>query len=180
MGTWRRLDTGNTCSGTEGYRIPQENTPSAKWEHIKTHYVMHVLRSIGGELINMIHPDFGWVQNIGLHDIVSPESKNCIEKNWQVIYVGQVFQKKVDAGYCLLCMYSSQNHQTLNNHTRLHFHTTMFCGMADCWYISHSAEDMWKHAAGHGLATAKPIAQTKCSKKKEYRSIPVLYFFFQY
>ena len=78
----------------------------------------------------------------------------------------QVFQKKVDAGYCLLCTYSSQNHQMLNNHIRLHFRITMFCGMADCWYISHSAEDMWKHVAGHSLATTEPIAQTKRSKKK--------------
>ena len=127
---------------------------------------MHILRSIEGEVIDTTHPDFGWVQNIGLHDIVSPESMNHIEKNGQVIYRGQVFQKKVDTGYCPLCMYSSQNHHMLNNHVRLHFCITMFCGMADCWYISHSAEDMWKHAAGHGLATAKPIAQTKCSKKK--------------
>ena len=147
--------------------IPQENTPpGAKREHIKARYVMRILRSIEGECIDTTHPDFGRVQNIGLHDIVSPESMNRIEKNGQVIYRGQVFQKKVDTGYCPLCTYSSQNHQTLNNHVRLHFHMTMLCGMADCWYVSHSAEDMWKHAAGHGLATTEPIAQTKCGKKK--------------
>ena len=148
-------------------RIPQENTPTgAKRECIKAQYVMHVLRSMEGEVIDTTHPDFGQVQNIGLHDIVSPESMNRIEKNGQVIYGGQAFQKKVDAGYCLLCTYSSQNHQTLNNHVQLHFCITMFCSMVACWYISHSAEDMWKHAAGHSLTTAKPIAQTKCSKKK--------------
>ena len=147
--------------------IPQENTPTGtKQERIKAHYVMHVLRSIEGEVIDTTHPDFGRVQNIGLHDIVSPESMNHVEKNRQVIYGGQVFQKKVDAGYCPLCTYSSQNHQMLNNHIRLHFCIMMFCGMADCWYISHSAEDMWKHAAGHSLATTEPIAQAKLSKKK--------------
>ena len=115
--------------------IPQENTPTgAKQECIKASYVMCVLRSIDGEVIDMTHPNFGRVQNIGLHDTVSPESMNCIEKNGQVIYGGQVFQKKVDARYCLLCTYSSQNHQTLNNHVRLHFHS---------------------------LATTKPIAQAK-------------------
>ena len=62
--------------------IPEENTPTgAKQECIKAHYVMHVLRSIEGEVIDMTHPDFGRVQNIGLHDIVSPESMNCIKKN---------------------------------------------------------------------------------------------------
>ena len=127
---------------------------------------MCILRSIEGELIDMTHPNFGWVQNIGLHDIVSPESMNRIKKNGQIIYGGQVFQKEVDAGYCPLSSYSSQNYQMLNNHVHLHFHITMLCGMADCWYISHSTEDMWKHVVGDGLATAKPIAQAKCSKKK--------------
>ena len=147
--------------------IPQDNAPTGtKWEHIKAHYVMHILRSIEGEVIDTRHPDFSRVQNIGLHDIVSPESMNRVEKNRQVIYGGQVFQKKVDARYCPLCMYSSQNHQMLNNHVWLHFRMMMFCRMPDCWYVSHSAEDMWKHAAGHSLATAKPIAQTKRGKKK--------------
>ena len=147
--------------------IPQDNTPmGTKRERIKACYVMHILRSIEGEVIDTTHPDFSRVQNIGLHDIVSPESMNCVEKNGQVIYGGQVFQKKVDAGYCLLCMYSSQNHQMLNNHVWLHFRMVMFCGMLDCWYISHSAEDMWKHVVGHSLATAEPIAQTKHGKKK--------------
>ena len=112
---------GNTCSRTKGLpRIPHENKPlGAKQEHIKAHYVMHILRSIEGELIDTTHPNFGLVQYIGLHDIVSPESMNCIKQNGQVIYGGQVFQKKVDARYCPLCTYSSQNHQMLNNHVHV-------------------------------------------------------------
>ena len=67
--------------------IPQENTPpGAKRECIKARYVMCILKSIEGELINTTHTDFGQVQIIGLHDIVSPESMNRIEKNRQVIY----------------------------------------------------------------------------------------------
>ena len=119
-----------------------------KWKCIKAHYVMHILRSIEGEVIDTTHPDFGRVQNIGLHDILSPELMNYVEKNGQVIYGGQVFQKKVDAGYCPLCMYSSQNHQMLNNHVRLHFCMAMFCGMPDCWSISHSAKC---HAIKQGM-----------------------------
>ena len=89
--------------------IPQDNTlTGTKWECIKAHYVMYILRSIEGEVIGTTHPDFGRVQNIGLHDIVSPELMNRVEKNGQVIYGGQVFQKKVDTGYCPLCTYSSQ------------------------------------------------------------------------
>ena len=122
---------------------------------------MHVFRSIKGEVISTTHPDFGRVQNIGLHDVVSPESMSQVEKNRQMMYGGQVFSKKLDAGYCPLHAYSSQSHLTLSNHVHLHFCITMMCGMVDCWYISHNAEDMWKHVASHGLATAKPIAQIK-------------------
>ena len=147
--------------------IPQENIqPGTKWDCIKTHYVMKVLRSIEGELIDTTHPDFGQEQNIGFHDIVSQESMNHIEKNGQIMFGSKVMQGKVDHGYCPLCLYSSQNHQMLNNHVQLHFHISMVCRMADCWYVAHSTEDMWKHAAGHGLATAEPITQTKCGKKK--------------
>ena len=148
-------------------RIPQENTPlGAKRECIKACYVMRVLRSIEGEIVDSTHPHFGREQNIGLHDIVSQESMNWIEKNGQLMYGGKMFQGQVDAGYCPLCPYSSQSHWTFNNHVRLYFHTSMVCGMVDCWYVSHSAESMWKHAVEHGLATTEPIAQTKHSKKK--------------
>ena len=91
--------------------IPQDNTlPGAKQEWIKARYVMKVLRSIEGEIIDTTHPDFGWEQNIGLHDIVSQESMNHIKKNGQIMFSGKVLQGKVDAGYCPLCPYSSQNH----------------------------------------------------------------------
>ena len=97
--------------------IPQDNTlPGTKWERIKASYVMKVLRSIEGEIIDTTHPDFSREQNIRLHDVVSQQSMNHIEKNGQIMFSGKVFQGKVDPGYCPLCPYSSQNHQTLNNH----------------------------------------------------------------
>ena len=116
---------------------------------------MHVLRSIEGEVIDTTHPDFGRVQNIGLHDIVSPDSMNRVEKNGQVIYGGQVFQKKVDTGYCPLCTYSSQNHQTLNNHVRLHFCMMMFCSIISNDYQSYVGQPflplLWVQFAYHTL-----------------------------
>ena len=145
--------------------IPQENTPKGeKRECIKAHYVMKVLRSIKEEIIDATHPDFGQEQNIRLHDTVSQGSMNSIEKSSQITIGGKSLQGRVDYGYCLLCPYASQNHQMLNNHIRLHFHVSMACRMADCWYVSHNAEEMWKHAAGYGLATAEPII--KHTKKK--------------
>ena len=148
-------------------RIPQDNTPpGAKQERIKAHYVMKVLRSVEGEIIDSTHPDFSQDQNIELHDIVSQESMNHIEKNGHIMYGGKVMQGKLDRGYCPLCPYNSQSHQMLNNHVRLHFCLTMVCGMPDCWQVAHNADDMWKHTVEHNLVTAEPIAQTKRSKKK--------------
>ena len=78
---------------------------------------MHILRSIEGEVIDTTHPDFGRVQNIGLHDIVSPESMNHVEKNKQVIYGGQVFQKKVDAStvHCAHTPHKTTKHLTITS-----------------------------------------------------------------
>ena len=131
---------------------------------IKAHYVMKVLWSIEGEEIDVRHPDYGRDQNIGLHDIVSPVLMRKVERNGQVMVQGKLISASATYGYCLLCPYASQNHRTLNNHMRLHFHTTMACGMPDGWYVSHSTESMWKHAIYHGLQIAEPIAVS--TKKK--------------
>ena len=81
-----------------------------------------------------------------------------VEKSGQITVRGKSISGRVDYGYCPLCLYASQNHWTLNNHVWLHFHVTMACRMLNCWYMSHSAESMWKHTASHGLHTAEPIA----------------------
>ena len=87
-----------------------------------------------------------------------------VERNGQTMVQGKTITGRADYGYCPLCLYAFKNHQTLNNHVRLHFCVTMVCGLADCWYVSHSTESMWKHAATHGLTTAEPIAVN--TKKK--------------
>ena len=139
--------------------IPQENTPKGeKRELIKGRYMMKVLWSIEGEIIDTKHPDYGRDQNIRLYDIVSPASMKKVEKSGQITVRGKAISGRVDYRYCPLCPYASQNHRTLNNHVRLHFHVTMACGMPNCWYVSHSAKSMWKHAASHGLHTVEPIA----------------------
>ena len=138
-------------------RVPQENIKGGKREMIKARYIIYVLRNIEGETIDCKHPDYGRDQNIGLYDIVSPASIRKIERSGQTMVWGKSIKGSVDYGYCPLCLYASQNHRTLNNHVRLHFRLTMVCGMLDCWYVTHSAESMWKHAAKHGLHTAEPI-----------------------
>ena len=128
-----------------------------KQELIKARYMMKVLQSVEGETIDTKHPDYGRDQNIGLYDIVSPASMRQVEKSGQITVQGKSIKGSVDYGYCPLCLYTSQNHRTLNNHVRLHFHLSMACRMPNCWYITHSADSMWKHATKHGLQTAKPI-----------------------
>ena len=138
--------------------IPQENIKGGKWELIKASYVMKVLWSIEGETIDCKHPDYGRDQNIGLYEIVSPASMRKVERSGQTTVWGKSIKGSVDYRYCSLCPYASQNHRTLNNHARLHFWLSMACGMLDCWYVTHSAESMWKHATKHGLHTAEPVA----------------------
>ena len=140
-------------------RIPPENaTKGGKQELIKARYMMKVLWSIKGETIDTKHPDYGRDQNIGLYDIVSLASMRKVERSGQITVWGKSIKGSVDYRYCPLCPYSSQNHQTLNNHVWLHFHLSMACGMPDCWYVIHSVDSMWKHAAKHGLHTAEPVA----------------------
>ena len=155
----KRLLADKTLQDKGMPRIPQENaTKGGKRELIKARYMMKVLRSIEGETIDTKQPDYGRDQNIGLYDIVSPASMRKVERSGQITVRGKSIKGSVDNGYCPLCPYASQNHRTLNNHVQLHFHLSMACGMPDCWYVTHSVDSMWKHAAKHGLHTAEPIA----------------------
>ena len=138
--------------------IPQE---SAKAGLIKCWYVIYILRSVKGQIIDARDSDYGPDWNIGLYDIVSPASTRKVEKSGSLIYKGRVVQGKVTHGYCLFCSYASTNHRTLNNHIRMHLHLTLSCGMKDCWFVTHNSDLMWKHAAYHGLNTSEPIAVNK-------------------
>ena len=141
--------------------IPQE---SAKAGPIKCWYVIFVLRSIEGQIIDASNSDYGWDWNIGLYDIISLASTRKVEKHGSLIYRGWVIQGKVTYGYCPFCSYALTNHRTLNNHIRMHLHLTLACGMKDCWYVTHISKHMWKHAASHGLTISEPIVVT--TKKK--------------
>ena len=68
--------------------IPQE---SAKARPIKCRYVIYVLHSVEGQVIDALDSDYGWDWNIGLYDIVSPASTKKVEKSGSLIYKGRVF-----------------------------------------------------------------------------------------
>ena len=141
--------------------IPQE---SIKAGPIKCWYVIFILHSVEGQIIDALDSDYGRDWNIGLYDIISPASTRKVQKSGSLVYKGRVVQGKVTYGYCLFCSYASTNHRTLNNHLRMHLHLTLACGMKDCWFVTHSSDLMWKHAASHRLTISEPIVVN--AKKK--------------
>ena len=159
---WEAIEAGDNVLQEKGMMgIPQE---SIKAGPIKCQYVIFVLHSVEGLIIDAHDSDYGWDWNIGLYDIVSPASTRKVEKSGSLIHKGRVVQGKVTYGYCPFCSYASTNHRTLNNHIRMHLHLTLACGMKDCWFVTHSSDLMWKHAASHGLTISEPIVTG--SKKK--------------
>ena len=153
------IEVGNTVLREKGMMgILQE---SSKAGPIKCRYVIYVLRSLEGQIIDARDSDYGRDWNIGLYDIVSPASTRKVEKSGSLIHKGRVVQGKVMHGYCPFCSYASTNHRTLNNHIRMHLRLTLACGMKDCWFVTHNSDVMWKHVAYHGLHTSEPIAVSK-------------------
>ena len=138
--------------------IPQESSKSGP---IKARYVIRVLRSVEGHIIDACDSDYRCDWNIGLYDIMSAASTKKVEKHGQILWKGHSVSGKVSYGYCPFCSYASTNHRTLNNHIRMHLRLSLACGMPDCWFITHSAESMWKHTATHKLQTSEPIAVYK-------------------
>ena len=153
------IEVGNIVLRDKGMMgILQE---SSKAGPIKCRYVIYILCSVEGQIIDARNSDYGRDWNIGLYDIVSLASMRKVEKSGSLIYKGRVVQGKVTHGYCPFYSYASTNHCTLNNHIWMHMSLTLACGMKDCWFVTHNSDLMWKHAAYHGLNTSEPIAVNK-------------------
>ena len=72
--------------------IPQE---SGKSGPIKAWYVILILRSVEGRIIDARDPDYGRDWNIGLYDIVSAASTKKVEKSGQLLWKGHSVSGKV-------------------------------------------------------------------------------------
>ena len=72
--------------------IPQE---SGKSRPIKAQYVIRVLRSAEGVIIDARDSDYGRDWNIGLYDIVSAASTKKVEKHGQMLWKGRSVSGKV-------------------------------------------------------------------------------------
>ena len=88
--------------------IPQE---MAKARPVKCWYVIYILRSVEGKIIDTRDSDYGRDWNIGLYDIVSRASTKKVEKSGSLVYRGRNIQGKVTHGYCPFCSIPGhQNH----------------------------------------------------------------------
>ena len=144
----------------------KEATEDGKREKLTARYVMQVLQSHNGTIVDSQHADWGRDHNIGLYDVNSPLAMAKTEKSGTTRFQGQSLQEKVAHGYCPMCLYASENSRTLNNHVQLHYRMTMVCGYPDCWEVLHNASTMWAHARMHGFSIAEPCAPRSSSKKK--------------
>ena len=75
--------------------IPQE---SGKSRPIKAQYMIHVLRSAEGVIIDAHDSDYGHDWNIGLYDIVSTASTKKVERHGQIVWKGHSVSGKVSYG----------------------------------------------------------------------------------
>ena len=144
----------------------KEATEDGKWAKLTARYVMQVLQSQNGTVVDSCHADWGRDHNIGLYDINSLLAMAKTEKSGTTRFQGQSLQGKVTHGYYPMCPYASENARTLNNHVRLHYRMTMVCGYPDCWEVLHNASTMWAHTRTHGFFVAEPCAPRSSSKKK--------------
>ena len=107
---WEAIEVGDNVVQEKGMMgIPQE---SVKAGSIKCRYIIFVLCSVEGLIIDARDSDYQRDWNIGLYDIVSRASTRKVEKSGSLIHKGRVVQGKVTYGYCPFCSYASTNHRT--------------------------------------------------------------------
>ena len=120
---------------------------------ISRHYTEEALKNVHTQISDLIRTH-----------VVGPEQAGVFFNTILPItcsFRHQMDEMAINLLYCPFCSYTSTNHRTLNNHIRMHLRLSLACGMPDCWFITHSAESMWKHAATHKLHTSEPIAVYK-------------------
>ena len=150
--------------------IPQE---SGKSGPIKAWYVIRVLRSAEGQIIDARDSDYGRDWNIGLYDIVSAASTKKVEKNGQMLWKGRSISGKVSYRYCPFCSYASTSHRTLNNYIRMHPSSPWPAGCRIAG-SSHTAP----RACGSTLlpTSFRPRSPSLCTRRNRYG----YHFFYPY
>ena len=128
-------------------------------------YLIRVLKSTDGEILDTSHLQYGAEQNLGLHGLVSPVATARVTWSKKKIFHDSWGDGHIEHGFCPLCTYSSGRHRALSNHIRTHFRLAMYCGW--CYYTSVSTEDMFKHGKAHDIIRAQPLQPEKKTEKKK-------------
>ena len=129
-------------------------------------YLIRVLRSTGGTIIDASHIEWRSEQNLGLHGLLNAEATTRVTRGEKVfLYDGSWGDGHIEHGFCPLCLYASGGHWALSNHIRVHFRLGMYCGY--CYYVSTSTDDMLNHSEKHDLQRKAPLNPEKKKKKKK-------------
>ena len=118
-------------------------------------YLIRVLKSSDGEILDASHLQYGAEQNLGLHGLVSAVATARVTRSKKKIFHDGWGDGHIEHGFCPLCSYSSGGHRALSNHIWTHFRLAMYCGW--CYYASVSTEDMFKHGKEHEIIRARPL-----------------------
>ena len=130
-------------------------------------YLIRVLRSSSGDILDPSHLEFGTEQNLGLHGLVNTIATTHITwKEMQHLHDGWG-EGYIEHGFCPLCSYASGAHQALSNHIRAHLQLAMYCGW--CYYVSVSTEDMLKHGEAHEIKANGATSSRRRRSELDYR-----------
>ena len=113
---------------------------------IKPLYFIRCLQRSNGEMLDSQDDNYGDDQNIGLHDLVSQPSMQCLCTSWKVTVNNRRLLTPIDAGFCPFCEYHSSCHKTLNNHVRIHLSLSLFCGIGGCFFTTSDCKALIQHA----------------------------------
>ena len=122
-------------------------------------YVIRVLKSSDGDILDASHLQYGSEQNLGLHGLVSAVATTRVTRTKMKMFHDGWGEGHIEHGFCPLCSYSSGGHRALSNHIRAHLRLAMFCGW--CYYMSVSTEDMLKHGEAHEIIRTRPLQAEK-------------------
>ena len=128
-------------------------------------YVIRVLKSSDGVILDASHLQFGGEHNLGLHGLVSHISTARITRNKKKHFPDGWGDGHIEHGFCPLCTYASGTHKAISNHIRGHLRLAMFCGW--CYYVSLGTEDMLKHGKEHEIIRTRAIIPDDARRQKK-------------
>ena len=122
---------------------------------IKPLYFIWCLQRGDGSMLDARDKNYGDNQNIGLHDLVSQLSMQCLCTSRKVTVNNRRLSTPIDAGFCPFCDYHASCHKTLNNHIRIHLSLSLFCGIDGCFFATSDCKALVQHAITEHLCYQK-------------------------